>query len=156
MPPVFTKSFAERLTTLSEVTVNEAKQSQSFEPGTILIAPGDYHMRVKDSKHVQLDQGPKRNSVRPAADYLFESAVSVFGQLVLGIVLTGMGNDGCDGCLAIKDKHGGVFIQDKASSVVWGMPAAVHDAGAFDRIGTLDECADLLNQFQALAKIKVG
>ena len=156
MPPVFTKSLAERLTSISQVTVEEAKHGDNFQAGKILLAPGDYHMRVKSPNTVSLDQAPKRNSVRPAADFLFETAIEHFGQSVLGIVLTGMGNDGCDGAVAIKEKCGGVFIQDKASCVVWGMPQAVYAKEAYDGMGTLQDCSSLLNQFQAITRLKVG
>jgi two-component system chemotaxis response regulator CheB len=94
----------------------------------------------------RLDQGPQRNSVRPAADFLFESAAKVFGSKVMGIVLTGMGEDGLDGARAVKTAGGGVMIQNQESCVVFGMPGAVFAAGAFDAQGDLTAIQSMLQR----------
>jgi two-component system chemotaxis response regulator CheB len=161
MPPLFTASLADRLAAASGLPVREAVHNQPLTPGTIAIAPGDYHLRLKRSDagvQLLLDQGPQRNSVRPAADYLFETAAELFGPACLGIVLTGMGADGCDGAQAIKQNGGRVMIQNRESCVVFGMPGAVFDAQAYDRIGTLPEIAATLGdlgvcQNNSLAKV---
>lgn len=135
MPPMFTTMLAERLSRIGNVKVVEAQDGMKAEAGCVYVAPGDYHMTVEkrgSDVFVKLDQSALRNSVRPAADFLFESAAKVFKNGLLGVVLTGMGSDGKDGAIAIKNQNGGVIIQDRESSVVFGMPGAVHDAGAFD------------------------
>lgn len=138
MPPLFTASLANRLREIAGLEAAEAKDGEPLLPGRIYVAPGNYHLSIvkKNSKEiVKLDQGPQRNSVRPAVDVLFESAVSVYGSRVCGVVLTGMGEDGLIGAVAIKEGGGGVMIQNRASSVVFGMPGAVFNAGAYDFIG---------------------
>lgn len=134
MPPVFTATLAERLSRMSGLQIAEAQAGEALVPGRVYIAPGDFHLRVSVSgKTLNLDQGPQRNSVRPAADHLFESAAAAYGARTLGIVLTGMGADGRDGAIAIKKAGGAVVIQDRLSCVVFGMPGAVAEARAFDQ-----------------------
>ncbi|NJL25665.1 MAG: chemotaxis-specific protein-glutamate methyltransferase CheB [Calothrix sp. SM1_5_4] len=133
MPPLFTASLAERLARVSGLPVREAVAGETVRPGHVYIAPGDFHMRVVrglNETSLALDQGAPRNSVRPAADYLFESAAAAFGRDVLGLVLTGMGADGRDGAVALKNAGCPVLAQDRESCVVFGMPAAVIEAGA--------------------------
>ena len=118
-----------------------------MQPNRIYVAPGDFHMSLKtrgDQVLTLLDQKEKRHSVRPAVDVLFESAAGIYGSKLLGIVLTGMGQDGMAGCKTIKDKRGMVLIQDEASSAVWGMPGAVFRLGAYDRVCTLEEMEQVL------------
>lgn len=151
MPAFFTESLAKRLGELCGHPAAEGRQGETVIPGRIYVAPGDFHMylrRSPDGRHVMiaLDQGPKRNSVRPAVDHLFESAAKVYGGGVAAFVLTGMGEDGMLGAKAVKEATGGVMIQDRESSIVWGMPGAVHAAGAFDLVGSIDECGQLLAQ----------
>lgn len=146
MPPHFTECLARRLETLSGLPACEGRSGQLIESGRIYVAPGDHHMTVKrssDGKNcmLMLDQTPKRNSVRPAVDFLFESAAQTFLGTAAAFVLTGMGEDGAQGARAVKAAGGCVMIQDRESSVVWGMPGAVSALGAFDAIGDLDECA---------------
>ncbi|RYF10935.1 MAG: chemotaxis-specific protein-glutamate methyltransferase CheB, partial [Deltaproteobacteria bacterium] len=148
MPPLFTASLSARLTQQCNVEAQEATHGLLAGP-KVYIAPGDFHMRVildgNKRAIMALSQEPKRNYVRPAADYLFESAVQVYGRQLLGVVLTGMGNDGCAGAGAVKRAGGAVIIQDKKSCVVYGMPKAVEDAGTFDRQGTLADLAALIS-----------
>ena len=147
MPPIFTASLAERLSRLSGQRVKEAEQGEAVVAGTVYIAPGDFHMTVRGTAErplINLDQGPLVNSVRPAVDNLFVSVAEIFKEKTLGIVLTGMGADGRVGAQAIKGKAGGVAIQEKNSCVVFGMPGAVFEAGAFDQICTPDEIITLL------------
>lgn len=150
MPPLFTKSLAKRLALVTGKTVKEAVHGESASPDAIYIAPGDYHLEVTANEQgavFALSQKDKRNSVRPAVDYLFESAAEVWGEGVLSFILTGMGADGKDGCKALKTKGGTVIIQDKETSVVWGMPGAVHLAGDYHDMLPIDGCATLLNRF---------
>ncbi|MBD1845891.1 chemotaxis response regulator protein-glutamate methylesterase [Cyanobacteria bacterium FACHB-63] len=147
MPPMFTKLLAERLSTKCALPVWEATLEAELCPGTVWIAPGDYHLRVKDTNSkdtdstVQLviDQSPAQNFCRPSADVLFESVAEVYGDRALGVILTGMGQDGLRGCQEIRARNGQILAQDEASSVVWGMPGFVVNAGLADAVLPLDQ-----------------
>ncbi len=131
MPPVFTRILAQRLDATCLLNVSEAEEGSVIEPGKVLIAPGDFHMEVvRDGLKVvaTLNQNPMVNFCRPAVDNLFKSVVKVFGKETLGVILTGMGADGLNGCKEIREKGGQVMAQDSESSSVWGMPGAVADA----------------------------
>lgn len=150
MPPVFTASLASRLQQLTGVPAAEAIDGEELRPDRIYVAPGNYHLSIAKRGAVailKLDQGPQRNSVRPAVDVLFESAAEVFAHKVMGVVLTGMGEDGMLGSIAIKEKAGGVMIQDQMSCVVFGMPGAVFNCGAFDKIDSLAEISRYLKKY---------
>lgn len=137
MPPVFTKQFATRLDQVVPLDVSEATEGAAAEPGRVLIAPGDYHLTlsVDGSQWVcRLHQSPPENSCRPAVDVLFRSAAEVAGSNCLGLVLTGMGRDGHRGAEWIVSAGGTVLAQDEATSVVWGMPRAVIEAGLADAV----------------------
>lgn len=147
MPPVFTASLAARIGVITGIEAAEAKNGEPVQPGRIYVAPGDYHMGLflaPTGISIKLSQGPKRCNVRPAVDVLFEDAAAIYGQFSGGLILTGMGEDGMVGCRAIKSRGGGIVIQDKDTAVVWGMPGAVHAAGAFDKMGPLQECGRIL------------
>jgi two-component system, chemotaxis family, protein-glutamate methylesterase/glutaminase len=144
MPANFTNAFASRLAEKSGLRVAEAADDQTIEDAQVWIAPGDYHMfitREADNARVQLNQGMPENACRPAANVLFRSAAQVFGAGVLGVVLTGMGNDGFAGSQAIVDAGGHVVVQDETSSTVWGMPGHVARAGLAEAILAPDELA---------------
>jgi two-component system chemotaxis response regulator CheB len=137
MPPLFTKLLAERLNTQSKFEVLEATNGMTLKAGRIVIAPGDYHMKLTRSGRevaVQLDQGPKENSCRPAVDVLFRSVADLYAGGVVGVILTGMGQDGLHGVEQLKSKGAYIIAQDQASSVVWGMPGAVVEAGLADSV----------------------
>jgi two-component system chemotaxis response regulator CheB len=132
MPPVFTRQFAERLNSKCSLTVSEATSGSRLLPGHVLIAPGDFHMRVRGAAGMvsaYLDQGTPENYCRPAVDVLFRSVVETYGGGVLGVVLTGMGADGARSSAQLVEAGGEVIVQDQATSVVWGMPGAVAAAG---------------------------
>jgi two-component system, chemotaxis family, protein-glutamate methylesterase/glutaminase len=142
MPAMFTRIMAEHLSKLSPAPVSEARDGQPLRPGQILIAPGDFHMRVvrrHGAAVIALDQGPQINYCRPAVDPLFASAAQEYGSSVFGAVLTGMGSDGRKGAEAIVTAGGAVMAQDEATSVVWGMPGAVVGAGLACAIKGIDE-----------------
>lgn len=144
MPPVFTKYLAERLDAVSPVEVREATAGQVLQPGVAWLAPGNFHMaltRTAKAPAIQLHQGPPENSCRPAVDVLFRSVAEIYGSATLGVVLTGMGQDGLRGCEAIAAVGGRVLAQDEATSVVWGMPGAVTNAGLADAILPLPRIA---------------
>jgi len=147
MPPIFTKLLAERLDSLTKLTVVEAEQGQEIRPGTIYIAPGGFHMEVKrilGQTKIHLTENPPENSCRPAVDVLFRSVASVYGSKALAVMLTGMGEDGLRGCKAIKAAGGTIIAQDRESSVVWGMPGAVVEAGLASSTVPLTGVADAI------------
>ncbi|MCA9135913.1 MAG: chemotaxis response regulator protein-glutamate methylesterase [Planctomycetales bacterium] len=147
MPPVFTGLLATRLSSQTGHDVREAKDGDPLTAGTILIAPGDYHLTVdrdRDSYVARLNQDPPENSCRPSINPLFCSVADCFGENALGIVLTGMGQDGTRGAKHVKEAGGRVFVQDKESSVVWGMPGQVHKSGYADRVLPIDQMASEL------------
>jgi two-component system chemotaxis response regulator CheB len=142
MPPLFTRLLAERLNATCQLKVEEASEGEPVEAGRIMIAPGDFHMKVASTggvTRVCLDQSPRQNSCRPAVDALFASVAESYGGAVLAVVLTGMGQDGLHGVKLLKGRGARVLVQDEASSVVWGMPGAVANAGLADRVLALDE-----------------
>lgn len=136
IPPVFSTMFAERLNKATPFTVKEAVSGEEIKKGTIFIAPGDKHMRVKKvgmSYKVECFEGEKVNGHCPSVDVLFESVAQQVGQNAVGIILTGMGYDGAKGLLAMKQKGATTLGQDEATSVVYGMPKAAYEIGAVDR-----------------------
>ena len=135
MPPLFTRLLADRLQTMTRLKVEEASDGTPVTRGRILIAPGDYHMRVRSNGGnvvVKLDQSPPENSCRPSVDVLFRSAGEVYSGCVVSAILTGMGQDGLRGAEVLRASGAYVIAQDEATSVVWGMPRAVVDAGLAD------------------------
>jgi two-component system chemotaxis response regulator CheB len=142
MPPVFTRHLAERLATAYRLPVREGSDGQPLRAGDVCIAPGGYHATLvrggSAQLQLQLNADPPENSCRPAADVLFRSAAAVCGAGTLAVVLTGMGQDGLRGCERIVQAGGQVLAQDEATSVVWGMPGQVAQAGLADEILPLD------------------
>jgi two-component system chemotaxis response regulator CheB len=144
MPPMFTRLLAERLNAQSKLTVVEGQAGMVLQAGTVYIAPGDFHMEVQASGTsvlVRLVQTPPENSCRPAVDVLFRSVARTYGPRVLGIVLTGMGQDGLRGCETIHEAGGRVVVQDEATSIVWGMPGFVARAGLAEKVLPLETIA---------------
>jgi two-component system, chemotaxis family, protein-glutamate methylesterase/glutaminase len=142
MPPLFTRQLAARLDRQFDFDVAEAEHGQALRPGLVVIAQGDRHLEIVSDGHgltARLTSAPPENYCRPAADVLFRSAVSAAGSAVLGVVLTGMGSDGCRGAEAIVERGGSVVAQDQATSVVWGMPGAVVGAGLAEAVLPLAE-----------------
>lgn len=132
MPPIFTKLLADRLSASCPLTFSEARDGDRLEPGRVWLAPGDNHMRVVSDAagaRIVLDQEPPENSCRPSVDVLFRSVAAVYGPATLAIVLTGMGQDGLRGCERVHERAGQILVQDRSSSVVWGMPGYVANAG---------------------------
>jgi len=145
MPAAFTPILAQHLNEACSLSVVEAKNGQVIEAGHVYIAPGDYHMTIKGTRAepvIELDQKPQENFCRPAVDPLFRSAADLYGGSTLGVVLTGMGSDGCLGAKTIRDKGGRVYVQDQETSIVWGMPGAIADAGLADMIKPIPALAE--------------
>ena len=141
MPAGFTQALAERLDSVSKVSVREAQQGDKPLPGSILIAPGDRHLEFDERGMVVLTDGPMVNGCRPAADVTMISAAKIYGRRTLAVVMTGMGKDGAAGALAIKRADGKTMAQDQATSVIYGMPKAAVDAGAIDEVAALGDIA---------------
>lgn len=142
MPAVFTKMYADRLNDICEMTVWEAKSGDKLRPGLVLIAPGDYQMRVVkkyDGLYVECFKGEKVNGHAPSVDVMFDSVADVIGSRAVGVILTGMGGDGAKGMLKMHQNGARTIGQDEKSSIVYGMPKV-----AFE-IGAVDEQVPLLN-----------
>lgn len=145
MPPNFTGPFAERLNQISNITVREAVEGEALKPGVAVIAPGRGHMRVKRVRGIETVIGISENredfTYRPSVDALMSSVAEFFPGRALGVILTGMGNDGLKGLIELKKTGGRIFAQDEESCVVYGMPKAVVDAGIADKVLAIDEIA---------------
>jgi two-component system chemotaxis response regulator CheB len=149
MPPIFTRTLADRLGARAALRVRESEGGELLEPGNVYIAPGNRHMEaVREGEHVrlQLHDGPPENSVRPSADVLFRSLNQSYAGGVLAVVLTGMGQDGVRGARELVQAGGRVLAQSGPTCVVWGMPKAVEEAGIADAIVPLPEMASAILQ----------
>ena len=145
MPPNFTGPFAERLNQLSQIAVKEAEEGESLKPGTALVAPGGGHMRVARKRGidtvVSISENKEDFIYRPSVDALMSSVAECFPGRALGVILTGMGNDGLHGLTAMKKTGGRIFAQNEETCVVYGMPKAVVEAGIADKVLSLEEIA---------------
>lgn len=159
MPPTFTKYLAQQLDSVCALTIREATDGVKIAPGEAWIAPGGRHMTVARGGafgRLFLNDAPPVNACRPAVDVLFQSAADTFGRGVLAAVLTGMGTDGAKGAVAIQDAGGQTLAQDEASSVVWGMPRAVFEAGAARMVLPLDQIAPTLFQIATATRNRIA
>jgi two-component system chemotaxis response regulator CheB len=135
MPAGFTKSLADHLNSQTRHAVTEAVDGDMLVNGKFLLAPGDYHMVIEPflaGNKVRLNQDPAENYCRPAVDPMLRSVAKVYGAAALTVILTGMGQDGLEGCKVIHKAGGKILVQDKASSVVWGMPGSIYKEGLAD------------------------
>jgi two-component system chemotaxis response regulator CheB len=155
MPPVFTRSMADRLNAQAAIGVSEATAGESLQAGHAYVAPGDFHMTLgRDAvgAKLRLHQGPPENSCRPAVDVLFRSVAESFGGRVLAVILTGMGKDGLNGCQNLRDAGAQILAQDEATSVVWGMPGFVARSGLADQVLPLDRMASEITRRARLGR----
>jgi two-component system chemotaxis response regulator CheB len=145
MPPNFTGTFAERLNQLSQITVKEAEDGEALKNGVAYIAPGRGHMRLKRPRGLEtivtISENKEEFIYRPSVDALMLSVSELFPGRSLGVILTGMGNDGCKGLIALKKSGGRIFAQNEETCVVYGMPKAVVDAGIADKVLSIEEMA---------------
>ena len=141
MPEKFTKSFADRLNSISRVEVKEAENKDKLIRGRVLIAPGGKHMLLRNNSSgysVEINDGPPVNRHRPSVDVLFRSFAQAASGGSLGIILTGMGDDGARGLLEIKEAGITTIAQDEASSIIFGMPAEAIKLGAADMVKNIE------------------
>lgn len=137
IPAFISKAFSERVNEESQMEVREARDGDLLHPGLVLIAPGDFHMvlnRDRGQYHVNLKKGPKVWYQRPAVDVLFKSAAPQVGRWSVGVVLTGMGRDGAEGLLELRNAGARTFAQDEATSVVYGMPKVAYELNAAEEV----------------------
>src|SRR5688500_13177537 len=156
MPAGFTTSLASRLNAMSPLAVAEARHGERIEHGRVYVAPGGMHMRVSDlagPPTIALDQSPPIWGVRPSADPLFRSAAQRFGSSLVGVVLTGMGRDGAEGLRSIRDRGGYAVVQDKATSIVYGMPQVALTTAGADKVLPLDDIAGEITD--AVSKVRL-
>jgi two-component system chemotaxis response regulator CheB len=150
MPPLFSRLLAERLDTKTGLHIVEAEPGMLLRPGLVVIAPGDFHMTLRQTLsggvEVRTNQDAPENSCRPAADVLFRSVAAVYGPRALGVVMTGMGHDGLAGSRALVDAGAEVVVQNEATSVVWGMPGAVAGEGLASDLLPLDQIASTIDR----------
>lgn len=158
LPAGFTRSLAEQLDRASALRVGQAAHGEPIHAGRVYFAPAGLHMRVAGvpgAAHIALDDAPLLWSVRPAADHLFSSAAASFGAAVAGVVLSGMGRDGANGLAAVSAAGGTPLVQDRASSVIYGMPQAALNAAAAAAVVPLDQLAQAVSdaiRFPAAAR----
>ena len=147
MPPGFTKSLAERLDGLSQIRVKEAEDRELIRPGTAYIAPGDFHVVIEKTLSSELciclSSSPPVGGHRPSVNVMMNSLSDTGIQNIIGVIMTGMGSDGCEGILNLKNHNNAHTIaQDEKSCVVYGMPKAIVEAGVADKIVPLSEIAN--------------
>ena len=146
MPAGFTKALADRLDTISQVSVKEAEDGDIIQPGHVYIAPGSQHLRVKEegsSRKIVLGQDPPVGNHRPAVNVMYDSVAGI-GKNLVAVIMTGMGCDGCEGMKKIKAAGGYSIAQDEPTCVVYGMPKAVVDAGLADEIKPVENIAQAI------------
>jgi two-component system chemotaxis response regulator CheB len=153
MPENFTKAFASRLNTLCSIEVKEAENNDTILRGRALIAPGNRHLLIKRSGaryYVEVKDGPLVSRHRPSVDVLFRSAAQFAGANAIGVIMTGMGDDGAKGMLEMKEAGAYNIAQDEKSCVVYGMPNEAVKLGAVEKILHLDLLADAVLKEYAL------
>lgn len=152
MPEKFTAAFAERLNKICKIEVREAANRNKIKPGTALIAPGNKHMSVKrngSEYFVEVSDGPLVSRHRPSVDVLFRSVAKNVGKNAVGIIMTGMGDDGANGLKEIHDSGGITYAQDESSSVVFGMPKEAIKRGGVDKVVSLDQISIVISKYRS-------
>ena len=150
MPEIFTAAFAARLNSMCEAEVLEATDGDRVLPGRVLIAPGGRHMAVERNGaqyRVRISDGPRVNRHKPSVDILFESVARSAGKNALGVIMTGMGDDGARGLLKMREAGARTIGQDQATCVVYGMPAVAQKIGAVEKQIPLTSIARMIEQF---------
>lgn len=149
MPPKFTKSLADRLDLLSNIKVKEAEDGDKIKKGHAYVAPGDYHMTVKEEngeKVIKLNHEETHTGHRPSVNVLFKSVAEVYGKNAVGVIMTGMGADGAEYLKKIKEAGGKTIGQSKDTCVVYGMPRVAYEIGAVDEVVDLEKIPDKIEE----------
>lgn len=148
MPPGFTRPLAQRLNTICQLKVKEAEEGDLIKPGQVLIAPAGWQTQLKRFPRgigIHLDKSCHFHTLfRPSVDILLLSVANIYGQESIGVLLTGMGNDGVQGLKAIKEKNGRTLVEAESTCIVFGMPKAAIEAGVADQIVPLDQMASVI------------
>ena len=154
LTPHFTEILAQRLNLMSKLDVKVSENGERIKAGTVYFAPGDVHMKLNRRNKIYFDDSPPVNGIRPAADMLFESAAEDFaGDCILAVILTGMGSDGKDGLVKLKEKKNCFCIaQSERTCVVYGMPREAAENGLADKIADLKEIPGEIESFNYLFK----
>lgn len=134
MPGNFTEQFSKQLGEIARIRVKEAEAGEIIVPGHLYVCPGSHHMRVSPTGRISLDDGPRIGGYRPCADLTLESAAEYAGPMAIGVILTGMGNDGAKGVQAIRAAGGYTIAQDESTAVIFGMPQEAIKTGAVDQV----------------------
>ncbi len=156
-PTWMLETFSQRLQKETKLKVSLAANGMQSEPGNVYIAPGDKHLRIENGTYrLLLDEGPKENFVRPAADPLFRSVAAAYGKYCVGVVLTGLGRDGAQGAAHIASAQGVVIVQDPETAVAPSMPKTIIEGGIQHRMAPLNSIGKLISEtvFPLAAKIK--
>ena len=141
LPVGFTKSFSERLSWQTSITLKEAEDNDLIKPGQVFIAPSGCHTIVKNGR-LELNKRPKVNRMRPSIDVAMKSAAEAYNDKAIGVLLSGMGKDGAEGMKAIKERGGKAIVQDELTSVIFGMPKAAIEMGGVDKVAALPDIVD--------------
>lgn len=145
----FTEFFAQHLTRVTGQECRLALEGDILAPGRVYLAPGGLHMTIIQElrgPRIHLDDGPPQNFCKPSVNPMMSSLAHVYGKGLMAVILTGMGHDGLDGCREVADLGGTIYVQDQNTSVIWGMPGAVANAGLADKILPLEVLANLVTQ----------
>jgi two-component system, chemotaxis family, protein-glutamate methylesterase/glutaminase len=138
MPGNYTDQFGKQLADVSQIKVKEAEAGEIIVPGQLYVCPGSHHLRVSPTGRISLDDGPRIGGYRPCADLAMESAADYAGPMAIGVILTGMGNDGAKGVQAIRGVGGHSIAQDESTAVIFGMPQEAIKTGSIDQILPID------------------
>jgi two-component system, chemotaxis family, protein-glutamate methylesterase/glutaminase len=142
MPPKFTETFAQRLNSISEIDVFEAKDGDIPQPGKAFLAPGDHHMYLDSQGIIRLNQDPPVSGLRPCIDVTIKSVSNVFPKNLICVILTGMGHDGRDGVRFARERGAYCIAENESTCVVYGMPKSVVEAGQSDVIAPIHEISN--------------
>ena len=163
IPPVFSRSFADRMNDVTQLSVCEARDGQQIRPGHAYVAPGDQHLTVRrdGAKYVcRLTDGEPVNRHKPSVDVLFDSVAKAASDNALGVILTGMGKDGAQGLKRMQEAGAVTIAQDEQTSVVWGMPGSAVAAGGVDNVLPLESIAgkvtNLILSQELSSRVKTG
>jgi two-component system chemotaxis response regulator CheB len=154
MPPEFVPALAERLAQVSALPVRMGVDGEPLLASHVYLAPGDRQMRVRRAQggegvEIEINPGDPPYGVRTSADPLFRSVAAIFGRQSIGVVLSGMGHDGAEGLSAIRGAGGGAIVQNRATCIIYGMPAAALAAAGADRVAAADEIASAIDSLLA-------